>query len=160
MNVLTVKRNNKIKNYMHKASKMVMDYCVENNIDTIITGNNPEWKQNSTMRKKVNQTFVQIPYENFINMVQYKAEDIGIKVILTNESYTSGTSFLDNELPCKQNYNKSRRVKRGLFKSNSGKLINSDVNGSLQIIKKVIPNAFAGYGIEGLDLTPLIMNVA
>ena len=155
---LTVKRNNKIKNYMHCASKMVVEYCVKNNIDTIIIGNNPEWKQNSTMRKKVNQTFVQIPYENFINMIKYKAEDVGIKVIITEESYTSGTSFLDNELPIKQNYNKSRRVKRGLFKSNNGRLINSDVNGSLQIIKKVIPKAFAN-GIEGLDLTPVVMNI-
>ena len=157
---LTTKRNNKIKYYMHYASKIVIEYCVNNNIDTIIIGNNPEWKQNSTMRKKVNQTFVQLPYENFINMIRYKAEDVGIKVILTNESYTSGTSFLDGEMPIKENYNKSRRIARGLFKSNSGKLINSDVNGSLQIIKKVIPNAFEGYGIEGLDLTPVIINVA
>ena len=156
---LTVKRNNKIKNYMHKASKQVIDYCVNNNLDTIVIGNNPEWKQNSTMRKKVNQTFVQIPYESFIKMIQYKAEDVGIKVILTEESYTSGTSFLDNELPVKENYNKSRRVFRGLFKSNTGKLINSDVNGSLQIIKKVVPNVFNNYGIEGLDLTPMVICV-
>ena len=160
LNKLTIKRDNKIKYYMHCASKIIINYCINNNIDTIIIGKNNEWKQNSDLYKTANQTFVQIPYENFIDMIKYKAEDIDIKVILTNESYTSGTSFLDEELPCKQNYNYSRRIFRGLFKSNTGQLINSDVNGSLQIIKKVIPNAFTGYGIEGLDLTPIIINVA
>lgn len=156
---LTIKRNNKIKYYMHCTSKRIIEYCINNKIDTIIIGNNPEWKQNSVMRKKVNQTFVQIPYENFIKMIIYKAENVGIKVIITEESYTSGTSFLDRELPIKENYNKNRRIVRGLFKTNSGRLINSDVNGSLQIIKKVISNAFMGYEIEGLDLTPLVMNL-
>jgi len=82
---------------------------------------------------------------------------VGIKFITTDESYTSGTSFLDNEEPLKENYNKSRRIKRGLFKADDGRLINSDVNGSLQIIKKVFPNAFAD-GIQGY-LTPSIINV-
>ena len=90
-------------------------------------------------------------------MIQYKAEEVGIKVVVTEESYTSGTSFLDGEEPIKENYNKSRRVKRGLFKSNKGKLINADINGSLQIIKKVVPNAFAN-GIEGVVLHPVIIN--
>jgi putative transposase len=156
---LTIKHNNKIKDYMHKTSKQIIEYCKIFNLDTIIIGNNPEWKQNSKLNKKVNQIFVQIPYENFIDMIQYKAEDNGIKVIITEESYTSGTSFLDEELPIKENYNKNRRIFRGLFRSNTGRLINSDVNGSLQIIKKVISNAFSGYEIEGLDLTPLVMNL-
>jgi putative transposase len=154
---LTVKRNNKIKYYMHCASKDIIEYCISNNIDTIVIGKNDEWKQNSSMSKKVNQHFVQLPYKIFIKMIQYKAEEVGIKVILINESYTSGTSFLDGEQPIKENYNYSRRIVRGLFKSNSGKLINSDVNGSLQIIKKAISNALEGYGIEGLDLTPLVI---
>ena len=63
------------------------------------------------------------------------------------------TSFLDNELPIKQNYNKSRRIQRGLFKSNLGKLINADVNGSLQIIKKVFSNAF-NHGIKDYGFNP------
>ena len=105
---LSVKKSNKIKYYMHCASKRIIEYCKCLDINTIIIGKNNEWKQNSSLHKKVNQTFVQIPYENFIKMIQYKAEEVGIKVILTNESYTSGTSFLDNELPIKQNYNKKR----------------------------------------------------
>ena len=92
-------------------------------------------------------------------MVKYKAEDVGINVVVTEESYTSGTSFLDNELPCKEYYNKSRRIFRGLFKSNKGILINADVNGSYQIIKKVTPNAFIANGVEGVDLHPLVINI-
>ena len=80
--------------------------------------------------------------------IEYKCQECGINFITTEEAYTSGTSFLDNECPTKENYDKSRRVKRGLFKSNNGTLINADVNGSLQILKKVFPNAFAD-GIVG-----------
>ena len=77
---------------------------------------------------------------------------------MTEESYTSGTSFIDNELPIKENYNKSRRIHRGLFKSNNGKLINSDLNGAFQIIRKVFPNIKAD-GIVGLDLVPVVINL-
>ena len=76
-------------------------------------------------------------------------------VIVTEESYTSGTSFLDKELPTKENYRKERRIFRGLFKTNKGKLINANVNGSLQIMKKVFSNAFNGDEIEVLGLTPI-----
>lgn len=81
--------------------------------------------------------FQQIPFSRLIDLIKYKAELLGINVIVCNESYTSGTSFLDYEIPNKQNYNKSRRIARGLFKTTNGKLINSDINGSLQIIHKV-----------------------
>lgn len=150
---LTNKRNNKVEDYIHKASRFLIDYCKNNDINTIIIGNNKNWKQNSKMNKKVNQNFIGIPYYNFIQKVRYKAEDFGIKVVITEESYTSGTSFLDNELPIKENYNKSRRKYRGLFVSNNGIKINADANGSYQIIKKVFPKAFA-EGIEGVGLHP------
>lgn len=153
MRRLTLKRNNKIEDYIHKASRFVIDYCRNNEINTIIIGNNKNWKQNSKMSKRVNQNFISIPYYSFIQKVQYKAEEFGIQVIITEESYTSGTSFLDNELPIKENYNKSRRKHRGLFISNKGVKINADVNGSYQIIKKVFPKAFAD-GIEGVGLHP------
>lgn len=153
MSRLTNKRNNKVEDYIHKASRFLVDYCKDNEINTIIIGNNNNWKQNSKMSKKVNQNFISIPYYNFIQKVRYKAEDFGIKVVITEESYTSGTSFLDNELPIKENYNKSRRKYRGLFVSNNGIKINADVNGSYQIIKKVFPKAFA-EGIEGIGLCP------
>ena len=153
---LTNKRFNKVKNFMHHASKFVVQYCLERDIFTIVCGLNNFWKQKTKMGKNT-QSFASIPYNMFIKQLQYKAEQTGIKVVLTDESYTSGTSFLDNEDPIKENYNKKRRVKRGLFKTTDGRLINSDVNGSLQIIKKVFPNAFAN-GIKGY-LTPSIINI-
>ena len=158
MRKLTFKRNNKVEDYIHKASRFLVNYCKNNEINTIIIGNNKNWKQNSKMNKKVNQNFISIPYYNFIQKVQYKAEEFGIKVIVTEESYTSGTSFLDNELPIKENYNKSRRKYRGLFVSNNGIKINADVNGSYQIIKKVFPKAFV-EGIEGVGLHPFKVNL-
>lgn len=151
---LTDKRQNKIADYIHKASKKIVDWCVLNNIDTIVIGKNKNWKQESKLSKKVNQNFVQIPTAIFIEKIKYKAENNGIKVIETEESYTSGTSFLDGELPIKENYDKSRRIKRGLFKSKGGELINADLNGSYQIIKKVFPNTF-NNGIEGVCLHPI-----
>lgn len=158
MRTLTLKRNNKVEDYIHKTSRFVVDYCRNNEINTIIIGNNKNWKQNSNMNKRVNQNFISIPYYNFIQKVQYKAEEFGMQVIITEESYTSGTSFLDNELPIKMNYNKSRRKHRGLFISNGGIKINADVNGSYQIIKKVFPKAFAD-GIEGVGLHPFKVNL-
>jgi len=158
MNKLTMKRNNKVNDFIHKASKWVVDYALSLDVNTIVIGNNKDWKRESELSKRINQSFVGIPHQDFINKVIYKAENVGIKVILTEESYTSGTSFLDNELPIKENYNKSRRIYRGLFKSNKGKLINADVNGSYQIMKKVFPNAFAN-GIEGVGLHPVRVNV-
>lgn len=155
MNRLTSKRNNMITDLIHKASKKVIDYTLSYGANTIIIGNNKDWKRESNISKKVNQSFVGIPHQDFINKIIYKAENEGIKVIVTEESYTSGTSFLDNEFPVKENYNKNRRIFRGLFKSNTGKLINADVNGSLQIMKKVFPNAFEDYGIEDLGLNPV-----
>ena len=144
---------------MHKASNYLIQYAVANNINTIIVGNNKGWKQNSSMSKIVNQSFVGIPHMRFIKMVQYKAQNVGLNVILTEESYTSGTSFLDNEDPIKANYDKSRRIHRGLFVSNSGKRINADVNGAYQIMKKVFPEAFAN-GIQGVALHPIRVSVA
>lgn len=157
---ITFKRYQRIKNYMHNTSSYVIKWCVENNIDTLVVGKNKEWKQNADMSKYSNQKFVSIPYQMLLQQLQYKCENVGVKYIETEESYSSGTSFLDEEEPIKQNYDKSRRIKRGLFKSNSGLLINGDVNGSLQIMMKVFPNAFSErYGIEGV-LTPIVINAA
>ena len=157
---ITFKRYQRIKNYMHNASSYIVKWCVENDIDTLVVGKNKEWKQNASMSKGCNQKFVDIPYQMLLQQLKYKCENAGIKYIETEESYSSGTSFLDGEEPIKQNYDKSRRIERGLFKSNSGLLINSDVNGSLQIMMKVFPNAFnERYGIEAF-LTPIVINAA
>ena len=154
---LNQKRFNRVKNFIHNASKYIIDYCLNNSIDTIIVGLNKGWKQESNMSKQTNQKFINIPYEMFIGQLEYKCQDNNINLISTEESYTSGTSYLDNELPIKENYNKTRRIARGLFKSNNDILINADVNGSYQIMRKVFPEI--EYGIEG-RLTPVIINVA
>ena len=104
------------------------------------------------------QNFTYIPYYLFINMLKYKCENNGIRFIEVNEAYTSGTSFLDNEEPSKENYDKDRRVQRGLFISDVGKEINADVNGAYQIMKKAFPNVFSD-GIEGAGSHPLIIKV-
>ena len=155
---LTEKRNLKVDDYLHKVSRKIIDYAVENNYNTIVIGNNKNWKQNSPLSRVVNQTFVGLPHTRLINMVQYKAQNMGINVILTEESYTSGTSFLDNELPVKANYNKKRRVSRGLFISNKGIKINADVNGAYQILRKVFPKVNSD-GIEGVALHPVKVDI-
>ena len=152
---LTDDRYEKIKYQMHCISKYVVDWCIMYGIDTLVVGRNKGWKQENDGK----QNFTYIPYEMFENMLQYKCENNGIKCILVNESYTSGTSFLDNEQPCKENYDKSRRVHRGLFVSNNGTKINADVNGAYQIMKKVIPDAFA-KGIEGVGLHPTVIQMS
>ena len=96
-------------------------------------------------------------FARFIQMLQYKAEAIGMKVVLTEESYTSGTSFLDGEVPTKDHYDKSRRVHRGgLFQANDGRKINADVNGAYQIMRKVFLNVNAN-GTEGVALRPAVV---
>ena len=155
LQLLTDKRYEKIKYIMHCCSKSIVEYCVLYSIDTLIIGQNKRWKQT----KNGMQNFIYIPYEMFILQLQSKCEENGISFIATEEGYTSGTSFLDNELPIKDNYNKSRRVYRGLFISNKGKSINADVNGAYQIMKKVFPNVFDN-GIEDAGLHPMQMKVA
>lgn len=149
---LTDKRYEMIKYQMHCISKYIIDWCVLYGIDTLIVGHNDNWKQDN----KGMQNFTYIPYDLFLKMLSYKCENNGIKFILCEESYTSGTSFIDNEKPTKKNYNKNRRIHRGLFVSNNGIKINADVNGAYQIMKKVIPNAFAN-GIEGVGLHPIVI---
>lgn len=156
---ITAKRNRKIEDYMHKASRKIVDDCKDKDIHTIVIGYNKDWKRDAGLGRNVNQSFAGIPTQRFIEMIQYKAQEEGIHVILTEESYTSGTSFLDGEEPVKKNYNKSRRVHRGLFHSNNVTQINADINASYQILKKVFPTAYAN-GIEGVVLHPFRVNAA
>lgn len=155
---LTQKRNLKVEDYLHKASRYIVDFALKNQINTIVIGNNKNWKQSSSLGKTTNQAFVSIPHQKLIDKICYKAQLSGIRVILTEESYTSGASFLDNELPEKTYYNKKRRVHRGLFVSNQGIKINADVNAAFQIMKKVFPNVFAD-GIEGVVLHPVRVGI-
>ena len=155
---LTNKRNNKIKDYLHKASRILVNQLVSNDISTIVIGHNKEWKQDINIGKQNNQKFVQIPFNTFMYMITYKAQMKGIKVIQREESYTSKCSFMDNEEICKHEKYKGNRIKRGLYKTQTGRLINADLNGALNILKKEISNAFDGYGIEVCS-TPIVLTI-
>lgn len=136
---LTRKRNFKIEDALHKISRFIVDTAISNQVTTIVIGNNKGWKQSISLGRQINQSFVTIPHQKLIDKICYKAQICGIRVIITEESYTSGTSFLDCELPTKDMYDKKRRIHRGLFRSNQGALINADVNAGYQIMKKSIP---------------------
>ena len=146
------KRNNKVKDYLHKSSRKIVNFLVSNNISTLIIGYNEEWKQNINLGRTNNQAFVNIPFYTFIKQLEYKCKLEGISVILTEESYTSKCSFLDGESIEKHNNYLGKRIKRGLFRSAEGKLINADLNGSLNILRKVVGDF--SYPIEVCS-TPL-----
>ena len=139
---LTFKRNNKVNDYLHKASRYIMNQAVSNKINTIIVGLNKGWKQDINMGTINNQKFVTIPHSRFINMLKYKCKMEGIRFIVREESYTSKASFLNFDyIPnIKENKNhifSGKRIKRGLYVSDKG-MINADVNGSLNILRKEI----------------------
>ena len=139
---LEMKRMMKIKDYLHKTSRRVVELMYNNNIGTCFIGYNKDWKQEVEMGKKNNQNFVSIPYSLLINMLRYKIEEKGGVLIELNEAYTSKCSFLDNEEICKHETYKGKRVKRGLFLSGEGKALNADINGSLNILKRGIGFSF------------------
>ena len=133
---LEMKRICKIKDYLHKTSRRVVELMEQNNIGTCFIGHNNGWKNEIEMGKKNNQNFVSIPYSLLINMLKYKIEEKGGQLIELNEAYTSKCSFLDNEEICKHETYKGKRVKRGLFLSSDNKALNADINGSLNILKR------------------------
>ncbi|MBU0490915.1 MAG: IS200/IS605 family accessory protein TnpB-related protein, partial [Chloroflexi bacterium] len=135
------KRTRRINHYLHTASRRIVDLLVREGIGTLVIGQNPHWKQQINIGKRNNQNFVSVPHARFIDMLVYKAGLVGIQVVLSEESYTSKTSFLDWEPPCKQESYAGRRVKRGLFQASDGRTINADVNGAYQIIRKAFPDA-------------------
>ena len=159
INKLTNKRNNKVNDYLHKASHMLVNQLVSKNVSTLVIGKNTSMKQDINIGKKNNQNFVQLPIFKFANILKYKCELRGIKVILNEESYTSKCSFFDNEEITKHIEYVGKRIKRGLFRTQNGSVINADVNGSYNIMKKAIPNVQYTNGIEGLGVNPLLLNI-
>lgn len=152
------KRDNKISDYFHKASRYIVNQLVDNNINTLIIGKNNGWKQDTSMGKVNNQKFVMIPYEKLIQKLVYKCALVGITVIVVTEEYTSKCSFLDQEVIGKHDVYLGKRVHRGLFKSSQGKQINADLNGSLNILRKCKPNAFDANGVVGVVVHPKIIS--
>ena len=139
---LTLKRNNKINDYFHKASSYIVNQLVSNSINTIIIGHNKDWKQDINIGSKNNQSFTSVPHTKLINQLKYKCRLVGINVICREESYTSKSSFLDcDPIPNLKDDKISfsgERIKRGLYKSGCGRLINADINGSYNIMRKEV----------------------
>ena len=115
------------------------DYCIKHKIEKIIIGDNKDWKQSINIGKRNNQNFVSLPHAKLIQQLQYKAEEVGVEVILTEESYTSKTDHFALEPLKKHGCEKiarptlGKRVKRGLFRSSTGRMLNADVNGAIGI---------------------------
>ena len=151
---LTTKRNQKINDYFHKTTKKIINYCIINNIGTVVIGYNPEWKQNCRIGKKNTQNFVTIPYYKLIQQLEYKATEQGIAVIKQEESHSSKCSFLDNEPITHHDKYVGKRISRGLFQSKEGIIINADVNGAYNILKKALLNAIKADRIEDVGLHP------
>ncbi len=160
INKLYEQRRNYTNTYMHKASRMIVDYAKANGCSTIAVGNIKNIKQNM----KNNKRFVEMPIQNLVEKIEYKAKIEGIEVEKIGEEYTSGVSSIDKEEINRKYYNKAKRITRGLFKSNSGKVINADINGSLNILRKYIKEIFSpdleiAMGI-GREQRPLKKRVA
>jgi len=132
---INYRRNNKIKDYMHKVSHLIVAYMETNNLNTLFVGKNSGWKEGINIGKTNNQNFVVIPYNLLISMLDYKCKLSGIRMIILNEAYTSKCSFIDNEKICQHKTYYGKRIKRGLFESKYGHEINADVNGSFNIMR-------------------------
>ena len=122
--------------YIHKCSSKTIKIALKNKCNTIVIGDFKGVKRN----KKHMKYFVTIPYVTLINQIKYKAKQNGIKVVMINESYTSGCSCIDDYEISKECYNKKRRKKRGDFVTNNGFHINADVNGAYNILRKYLKN--------------------
>jgi putative transposase len=133
---VTLKRNSRINDYFHKASRYIVNQAVSSDIRTIIVGHNRGWKQEACIGRRGNQNFVQIPFDRLISQLKYKGALVGITVIEVEEGYTSKCSFLDGEEIGAHEAYAGRRVKRGLFQTASGRLVNADVNGSYNILRR------------------------
>ena len=149
MQALSRRRNQFFHDTMHKIASDIVKFCLDTGITTIVLGKNKNWKQKSNIGHVNNQNFVQIPLETLRWMITYKAESAGLIVVEQEESYTSKASLVDgDEIPV---YGKEtekpvsfsgRRIKRGLYRTGSGQIINADLNGAGNILRKYIPDIF------------------
>lgn len=157
LNNLYKKRRYFIEDALHKVAKKIVLWCADKNVSKIIIGKNKGWKQNINIGKINNQNFVQIPHALLITYIKTIAEKIGMQVVETDESYTSKASFLDmDKIPVyKKGANityifSGTRIKRGLYKDSLGRIINADLNGAGNIMRKVIPDNDIKLNIDNL----------
>ena len=161
---LTRCRNQKVDNYLHSSSRSIINLLRERKIGTLVIGKNVQWKNQINLGKQTNQNFVTVPHARLIEMLEYKAVLVGIRVMVQEESYTSQSSFLNlDPIPVYGSIGaldvtfSGKRIKRGLYKTSSGRLINADVNGSYNIMRKAIPNVF-NNGIGSCVVQPRRLN--
>lgn len=155
---MSAKREGRINWYFHQVSSDIVNHAVSNDINTVIIGHNPEWKQDINIGRRNNQTFVSIPFAKLIHQIEDKASRHGIRVILTEESYTSKCSFLDWEEVKKHESYLGKRTRRGLFKASDGRIINADINGAGNILRKVVPvEQLNAQGIEDGAVHPALI---
>lgn len=160
INNMTCYRNCWISDKIHKISRFIVNYCIENNIGTVVIGLNKGWKQGINLGKKTNQKFVEIPFSILIDKIVYKSKLIGINVITHEESYTSKIDHLSLESLKKQDTYLGKRKRRGLFQSSVGKLLNADINGAIGIGRKVFGDSFVERIIgSGLAFNPIRVNI-
>ncbi|WP_267284066.1 RNA-guided endonuclease InsQ/TnpB family protein [Marinobacter sp. LV10MA510-1] len=162
---VTNKRNRRIKDLLHRASSKVIAYCRENNIGTLVIGYNKHWKQEVNIGRVNNQKFVGIPHAILISQIQYKCQALGITTVIQEESYTSKASALDNDfMPVYGNNPENvvplfsgKRIRRGLYQSKHG-IINADINGALNILRKATGEAL-GLACKGCVSNPIMMDL-
>ena len=163
LQALSMKRDCFIRDYMHKVSSRIISFCLLHKIGTIIIGVNKQWKQNCSIGRINNQNFVQIPFYMLRQMITYKAQRVGITVIGQEESYTSKADFLcGDDIPVYgQNDSDAkfsgRRIKRGLYKSGTSIILNADINGAANIMKKAVPSSFDGVNDFAYFNDPLVV---
>ena len=140
---LARRRNNRINDYMNKTARKVIDYCIDNDIGTLVVGYNETFQKDSNIGKRNNQTFVNIPFGLLRDKLEYLCELNGIILVMQEESYTSKASFWDKDvIPVYKSYDteehhfSGKRIHRGQYRTASGQVLNADVNGALNIMRK------------------------
>lgn len=153
-------RNFWIEDHIHKVSRFIVNYCVDNNIGSLVVGLNKGWKQEINLGKKTNQKFVEIPFSRLIDKISYKCKLVGISFYLSEESYTSKVDHLAFEGLEKHDVYLGKRKQRGLFQSSVNKLINADINGAIGIGRKVFGDSYVNRIIDsGLVFNPIRVNI-
>lgn len=160
MRKLDINRNNFVRSFIDQSVAKIKNEVIDQQSSKVIVGYNETWKQNINIGKKNNQKFVNIPHLQFKEKLKNKLEEIGVEVVFTEESYTSKCSALDKETIQKHDTYLGKRVKRGLFKTKEGRLLNADINGAINIMRKVIPeeNLVFYKGIERCGVHPVVLN--
>lgn len=154
------KRENRVRDYLGKTAKKIINYCLEHNIGNLVLGKNKGFQQRSNLGKVNNQIFVQMPFYKLQQKLEYQCKIYGIDMVEQEESYTSKASFWDkDEIPVygdsKQHIFSGKRIKRGLYKTSSGILLNADVNGALNILRKSNVVSLNGLYSRGELNTPV-----